>query len=163
MSTQRLAAAFADPPESLAEMGLELSRVAADLADLAETAALGEWLQGPEARIDLPLVGALIEARRKRADHFGRKVSDADWTMMLELFAARLEARRVSQTALCAASGVPATTSLRRIETLCEGGIFTRQGDPRYGRRVYIALSDAAAARMSAYLAAALKVSPLLL
>ena len=79
--------------------------------------------------------------------------------MLLDLMAARLERRQVAVSSLCIAAAVPPTTALRWIKTLTEAGLFVRVADPQDGRRVYVELSDAAAANFQAYLGAVRRVS----
>ena len=57
---------------------------------------------------------------------------------------------------------MPPTTALRWIKTLTDNGLIERIADPQDGRRVFVQLSDRAAARVGAYLVAARKISPLL-
>jgi len=65
-------------------------------------------------------------------------VRDPKWEMLLELFVAHHEHRRVSVSALCHAANAPATTSLRHIETLEALGFFHRIEDPMDARRSWI-------------------------
>src|SRR3546814_5311545 len=74
--------------------------------------------------------------------------------MQLDLLAARLADERVAVSSLCVAAAVPPTTALRWIKTLCEHGLFVRSADPQDGRRVFIELTDEAAASLEAYLKA---------
>ena len=73
--------------------------------------------------------------------------------MLLDLTAARAEARAVSVSSLCIAAGVPTTTALRWIRNLCESGLFERRDDPHDARRAFIALAEPSAAAMANYLA----------
>ena len=82
--------------------------------------------------------------------------------MLLDLMAARLGKQRVAVSSLRSAAAGPPTTALRRLKTRCEHCLSVRAADPEDGRRVYIELSDAAAAGLHAYLAAAQRISPLL-
>lgn len=65
-------------------------------------------------------------------------VRDPKWEMLLELFVAHHEHRRVSVSALCHAANAPATTSLRHMETLERLGFFHRIDDPMDARRSWI-------------------------
>jgi DNA-binding MarR family transcriptional regulator len=56
---------------------------------------------------------------------------------------------------------VPSTTALRWVKALCDQGLLVRKADEHDSRRVFIELSDQAAAAMSAYLAAARQASKL--
>lgn len=111
--------------------------------------------RGPEdaeAAIDAPQVRAVIRARRMRAQFFGPELfADPAWDMLLDLFAAGIERRRVSVSSLCIAAAVPPTTALRWIGTLNEAGLFERQADPSDRRRAYIGLSAKAVEGMKSY------------
>ena len=109
----------------------------------------------PAGSVTANEVRAMIRARRTR-DRFFRSdlFADPAWDMLLDLLAARLEHMRVAVSSLCIAAAVPPTTALRWIKTLSDAGMFVRVADPRDGRRVFIALSDATAAAMTNCLAA---------
>jgi DNA-binding MarR family transcriptional regulator len=100
-------------------------------------------------------VRRLIRLRRTRDQFFEPELfADPAWDMLLDLYAARLEHNRVSVSSLCIAAAVPATTALRWIKALTTAGVFERRADPHDGRRIFVALSDSAAAAMHAYFAA---------
>jgi hypothetical protein len=111
--------------------------------------------RGPEeaqADIGAPQIRAVIRARRMRAQFFGPELfADPAWDMLLDLFAAGIERRRVSVSSLCIAAAVPPTTALRWIGTLNEAGLFERQADPSDRRRAYIGLSAKAVEGMRSY------------
>lgn len=148
---------------------LELSRVAEELARL-----LKEHVQpapprpqprpqAPEPQPELitaPLVRLIIALRRMRRDYFPWIPGEPAWSMMLELLAARLEGRRLSQTNLGANAGVPETTALRVTKALLSEGVFISESDPCDRRLILIALSDDAADRMRAYLTEAIAAGP---
>ncbi|MES2336945.1 MAG: winged helix DNA-binding protein [Pseudomonadota bacterium] len=94
----------------------------------------------------------VIRARRMRAAHFaGDLFADPAWDMLLDLFAAELEHRRVSVSSLCIAAAVPGTTALRWIGSMVEAGLFERYADPHDRRRAYISLSATARDGMQRY------------
>ncbi|WP_448662381.1 winged helix DNA-binding protein [Sphingomonas sp. CJ20] len=98
---------------------------------------------------------AVIRARRLRAQFFhGELFADPAWDMLLDLFAADMERRRVSVSSLCIAAAVPPTTALRWIGTMHDAGLFERQADPTDRRRAYIALSAKGLEGMRSYIAA---------
>lgn len=109
------------------------------------------------ARPPLPdprLLRRIIRQRQSRARFFdGDLFADPAWDMLLDLAAARAEHKRVSVTSLCIASGVPPTTALRWIGQLTEAGLVRRVEDDTDRRRVFIALTDAAADAMARYFA----------
>ena len=153
-------------PERLQQLSEEIGRIADVLASISveETtaAATGENEAAGDPSIDAATVRAIIRARRLRDQFFSPDLfADPAWDMLLDLFAARLEGRRVAVSSLCIAAAVPATTALRWIKTLTDHGLFVRAADPQDGRRVYIELSDRAAAAMGSYLQAAQRVLPL--
>ncbi|MCW3834536.1 hypothetical protein ACFQ1E_04290 [Sphingomonas canadensis] len=100
-------------------------------------------------------IRAVIRARRMRSQFFrGDLFADPAWDMLLDLFAAHLERRRVSVSSLCIAAAVPPTTALRWIGTLHDARLFERQADPSDRRRAYIALSPMGLDGMRGYAAA---------
>ena len=128
------------------ELAGELRRIVAEL----DVAAAGAEVQ---AGVAAPWLRSVLRARRLRGAYFdGALFADPAWDMMLDLLAAQLERRPVGVSSLCLASSVPPTTALRWIRILTERGIFERRGDTADGRRVFVELSDPAAARLRAYL-----------
>jgi hypothetical protein len=71
--------------------------------------------RGPDApavEIDPAEIRAVIRARRLRNQFFADELfADPAWDMLLDLFAAGLEKRRVSVSSLCIAAAVPPTTA----------------------------------------------------
>jgi hypothetical protein len=154
----------------LQQLSEEVGRIASVLAALSEdedaaaavTAAAGP--PEPEGEpVEAGFVRSIIRARRLR-DHFfrGDLFADPAWDMLLDLMAARIERQRVAVSSLCIAAAVPPTTALRWIKTLSDHGLFVRIADPEDGRRVFIELSDEAAAGMEAYLRAAQRIAALI-
>lgn len=100
-------------------------------------------------------IRGVIRARRLRGQYFEAELfADPAWDMLLDLFAASLERRRVSVSSLCIAAAVPPTTALRWIGTMHDAGLFGREADPGDRRRAYIVLSDKAVMGMRAYVGA---------
>jgi hypothetical protein len=152
----------------LQQLSEEVGRIANALASLSGGTAPADGAPRGEAAKDGEMeaghIRAVIRARRLRDQYFHADLfADPAWDMLLDLMAARLSGERVAVSSLCIAAAVPPTTALRWIKTLCEHGLFVRSADPQDGRRVYIGLSDEAAARMEAYLQAAQRISPLLI
>lgn len=110
---------------------------------------------GPSALKEVPLttnsdvsvisateVKALIKDRRARDEYFNSYLfADPAWDMLLELFEALLEQRRVATTNLCDSAAVPHTTALRWITTLKQEGLIVCEGDRFDGRRKFVSLS----------------------
>ena len=153
--------------DRLQQLSEEVGRIASALAELSEDEALAQ--PRPDKAngggdIDAGKVRAIIRARRLRDQYFRSELfADPAWDMLLDLMAARLEGQRVAVSSLCIAAAVPATTALRWIKTLTDHGLFVRVADPQDGRRVYIELSDKAAAALENYLRAVQRLSPLAL
>ncbi|MEP9359203.1 hypothetical protein [Sphingomonas sp. KR3-1] len=115
--------------------------------------------EGPPPDIDASEIRAVIRARRLRSQYFAPELfADPAWDMLLDLFAASLERRRVSVSSLCIAAAVPPTTALRWIGTMHDAGLFGREADPGDRRRAYIVLSEKALQGMRGYIAALRRV-----
>lgn len=142
---------------------LAISRVLEETARMLHDWALAE---NPPLRRpgDAPMlvtastVRTIIAARWLRRDFLGLDVGDPEWSLMLELYAARLEGRQVHQTGLSVAAGVPQSTALQATRRLVEAGIFTTKPDPNDGRKLLVALTAPAAARIHSYLNAAMEI-----
>ncbi|WP_289297524.1 response regulator [uncultured Reyranella sp.] len=81
--------------------------------------------------------------RRDRSAHFPADLfSDPCWEMLLDLYDARLAAEEVTVTSLGAASGVPLTTALRRMEALQAHGLIDRVEDRGDKRRTIMRLTE---------------------
>jgi hypothetical protein len=154
--------------ERLQRLNEEVARIADTLTRLTRgeerergsVRAAGLDYRGPddgaEDDINAQEIRAVIRSRRLRAQYFtGELFADPAWDMLLDLFAASIERRRVSVSSLCIAAAVPPTTALRWIGTLHEAGLFERHADPSDRRRAYIALSAKALEGMRCYAAAA--------
>ncbi|HEV2079952.1 MAG TPA: winged helix DNA-binding protein, partial [Allosphingosinicella sp.] len=152
-------------PPRLQQLSEEVGRIATILASLSESELIAEPQtvpgEGGEADLNSSMVRAIIRARRLRDQYFGGELfADPAWDMLLDLMAARLDRQRVAVSSLCIAAAIPPTTALRWIKTLTDHGLFVRTADPQDGRRVFIELSDHAAAQLAAYLRAVQRVSP---
>ena len=100
----------------------------------------------------LQAVQANYSERRRRkkffpADLFG----EAAWDILLDLFAARLERRRISVTSACIGADVPSTTGLRWLGQLEALGLIERVVSETDQRVTWVRLSDACAQRMNNY------------
>ena len=105
-----------------------------------------------------PDIRRLIRLRRMRDNFFDPALfADPAWDMLLDLMAARIEEDRVAVSSLCIAAAVPPTTALRWIKAMTDHGLFERHADPDDGRRIFIRLSEPAAAAMGRYFTATKK------
>jgi DNA-binding MarR family transcriptional regulator len=146
---------------------LAISRILEETARMLHDWALAEdpplrRPADPPTPITAGTVRSIIAARWLRRDFLGLDVGDPEWSLMLELYAARLEGRQVHQTGLSVAAGVPQSTALQATRRLTEAGLFSPRPDPTDGRKLLIALTAPAAARIRSYLTTALVIaSPL--
>jgi DNA-binding MarR family transcriptional regulator len=154
--------------ERLRKLNDEVARIAELLARLTNRGPGGGGTPGdvadrhvafgfapPAAEADPQLVRQTIRARRMRDAFFGENLfEDPAWDMLLDLYAAHLESRRVSVSSLCIAAAVAPTTALRWIGKLTEAGLFDREPDPADRRRAFMVLSAKALRGMEGYVAA---------
>lgn len=105
---------------------------------------------GPPPAFDFSSASQVIQFRKRRNRMFGGDLfGEPTWDMLLDLYAARIEDRRVCVTSLALASGVPVTTALRYIENMTRSGLIVRVDDPADGRRKMVALAPATYRRMA--------------
>ncbi len=153
-----------DQPGRLQQLSQEVGRIADILANLSVDDIGDEAGAADEGAIAVTAVGvrSIIRARRLRDRYFTSELfADPAFDMLLDLMAARLDGKRVAVSSLCIAAAVPATTALRWIKALTDQGLFVRTADPHDGGRVFIELSDDAANRLTTYLQAVQRLSPL--
>jgi DNA-binding MarR family transcriptional regulator len=95
----------------------------------------------------------LLRERRDRdlvllADMLG----DPAWDMVLDLFAAGEDGKRIPVSSVCLAAGVPPSTALRWLTILVEKQLIARADDMRDKRRVNVSLTPATRISMISYL-----------
>jgi DNA-binding MarR family transcriptional regulator len=159
MATQR--AAMNDSPDSDAErliqLSEEVSRIASSLGQLA--IGLGAPFQrhppatnSNEPSVPVETVTWLIRARRNRAQYLDAKLfAEPAWDILLDLLRAELAQEQVSVSSACIAAGVPASTSLRWLNTLEQEGLVLRKSDPRDARRAFVVLSPETSTALRRY------------
>jgi hypothetical protein len=120
-----------------------------------ERTALGEADpdRAPPADPTLALAKQLIRRRRHRNvvlgdTFFGEPV----WEIMLDLYIAIREGRRVSLSSACMATSVPLSTAARLIARLIEEGHLRKVPDPHDRRRFWVELCEAKLRSMEALL-----------
>jgi hypothetical protein len=106
---------------------------------------------------DHPLWGELARQayadRRRRTKIFANEdlFGEPAWDILLDLFIAEKERRRVSVTSACIGSAVPSTTALRWIALLEREDLLLREADTSDARRIYVKLTTRGYAAMVDY------------
>lgn len=151
----------------LHKLSSEVARIAQVLASLVEDAAPGQspsvsdgltgYRPPPDGSgasvVTAKDIRTMIRLRRQRDSVFGDGLfSDPVWDIMLDLAASRLEGTQVAVSSLCIAAAVPPTTALRWIAMLTAAGTIVRVPDADDRRRVFLELSDVAAATVLDFL-----------
>ena len=99
----------------------------------------------------------MYHQRRRRREFFGAKLfGEPAWDLLLDLYIAAREDKRVSVTSACIAADVPSTTALRWIGVLEKEGLVIRENDVADARRIFIRLTDDGSARMAQFLSGVL-------
>ena len=112
--------------------------------ELAEAVILGvaPSARGPEQR-RLALAKWLLTSRRRRAKAFqGVRFGEPNWDMILDLYIAEREGRRVDVSGMCLASGVAPTTALRYVDLLVADALIGKVADLEDGRRSFVTISN---------------------
>jgi DNA-binding transcriptional ArsR family regulator len=121
----------------------------------------GPELGSPESadlhKAELALARQTYALRRRRhrflaADLFG----EPTWDILLDLFIAAHEGRRVPTTSACIGAHVPPTTALRWLRILEARGLVEREEDGRDGRRTFVRLSKRGLLAMGGFMQASL-------
>lgn len=100
-------------------------------------------------------------SRRRRDKIFGSEAlfGEPAWDILLDLFIAAKENRRVSVMSACIGAAVPSTTALRWITALEREHLLMREDDPVDARRTYVGLSPQGYSAMVDYFSAAAKTT----
>jgi predicted transcriptional regulator len=93
--------------------------------------------------------------RRRREQVFGDTslFGEPAWDIMLDLYVAAVQDKRIAVTSACIGSAVPATTALRWIKILEDRGLIEREVDEVDARRTFVRLSPRGCDLMEEYLA----------
>lgn len=84
----------------------------------------------------------MVSRRRMRSDFLPVEIlGEPAWDMLLDLFIAFHEKKRISVSSACIASGVPATTALRWLGRMEELGLIERMNDRDDRRRVHVTIT----------------------
>lgn len=92
----------------------------------------------------LVLARSMYRFRRHREAEFGPNLfSDPAWDILLDLFIAGEEGKKVSVSSACIGSSSPATTALRHLSTLVGRDFVTRKANDGDSRFVWVELTPA--------------------
>ena len=149
-----------DVAERIEELARDLVRVAAALRRATEIEAVRRQARDEFPEIASGTVRAVIAARHLREQWFDPMLGEAEWSILLEALAARLEGRALGLSELGEAAGLAQTTAHRGVNRLVARGLLARRPHPEDERIVLIDLTDEAADRLRAYLRAAFSLSP---
>lgn len=95
----------------------------------------------------------MLNSRRLIAHYFDPDLfADPALDILLDLYAAAAEGKKVGTSSASIAAAVPPTTGLRWIARLKAMKLVEDQPDPTDGRRKWLTLTAAAHAQMTAYL-----------
>ena len=108
------------------------------------------------------LAALLLKQRHLRKDFvFEDLLGEPAWDIMLELFIARVEGRKLMVTSLCIGSGASASTALRYIGELQDRGWIVSQRSELDNRRRLLEVSEEGFFKMGDYLRAIEKMTEL--
>lgn len=126
---------------TVAQLASQVAQMARELARLDERTETQTISEASSTTV-VAFARRLLCERRDREKIFGGGLfADPAWDMMLDLFIACQEGKKISISSLCIASAVPPTTALRWIRTLVDNGMFVRRLDPDDRRRVWTELA----------------------
>jgi DNA-binding transcriptional ArsR family regulator len=104
----------------------------------------------------LAIARELYTMRRRRGRHLPDDLfGEPTWDILLDLYLAIGEGRRVPTTSACIGAHVPPTTALRWLRILEARGMVEREDDGRDGRRTFVRLTAAGLKSMDDFLEAA--------
>ncbi|NRB00272.1 MAG: hypothetical protein HRU32_10690 [Rhodobacteraceae bacterium] len=132
----------ARPQSELHEIASSLHSIAEDLQNLAGSGT--SWADKNDNTLSLS--EKLISHRTLVDEIFEMPgfVSSPAWDIILDLYLALRQNRRLSVSSVCVGKNHPPTTVLRWIKLLEEKDLIDRQPDPLDKRRIWLSLRDQA-------------------
>jgi Fic family protein len=95
-----------------------------------------------EQAVLLEAARQIYEGRRNRERIFGQGLfADPAWDILLDLYIARREGRKVTISSACIAASAPTTTATRHISHLVQIGLIVRIPHPVDARSSYLQLT----------------------
>jgi DNA-binding MarR family transcriptional regulator len=138
---------------TLEMLSFDACRLAARLVEAAEADALRRMTDHGRIAITARFVRSLIAARRLRSERLGPALApEPGWSLLLVLYAARLDQAEPTLAALTRAAAAPGATVYGRLLALEALGLLERRPDPTRGRGTIVRLTDEGAARIHDYL-----------
>ena len=99
--------------------------------------------QDRHQRLALTLAREFYAGRRRRSRYLSVDLfGEPTWDILLDLYVAARENRRVPTTSACIGAHVPPTTALRWLRILEMRGLVDREDDGRDGRRTFVHLTE---------------------
>jgi DNA-binding MarR family transcriptional regulator len=142
-----------DVGPTLEGLTLDACRLAAGLVEAAEAERLQRMTDHGRIALTARFVRSLLAARRLRAERLGPALApEPGWSLLLALYAARLDRAELTLAALTRTTAAPTATVHGRLRALEALGLLERRPDPARRRGTIVRLTDAAAARIHDYL-----------
>ena len=138
----------------LRDIAQSLDIMVSELQLLAERSEEGSALP-PIPTSNVERAKQVYRNRRRREQVFGDAslFGEPAWDIMLDLYVAAAQDKRIAVTSACIGSAVPATTALRWIKILEDRGLIEREVDEVDARRTFVRLSPKGCVLMEEYLA----------
>ncbi|MGQ2936869.1 MAG: hypothetical protein ACT6RK_22505, partial [Sphingopyxis sp.] len=88
-----------------------------------------DWRSAPDAGLALDNAQKAARRRLLRRQLVGAHelFGEPAWDMLIDLFIHEAQAKPVSTSSLCIASGLPMSSALRLLQRLCDTGLVTRE------------------------------------
>lgn len=110
--------------------------------NFSETEAVRPSVLGNSRYLDW--AKSIYRVRRLRSKHLPKIFGEPGWDIVLDLYIAFLEGRKVSTKSACISADCPTATALRKIADLEEAGIVFRVDDLKDRRLKWIGISKEA-------------------
>jgi hypothetical protein len=132
---------------------LERDNGATGATDLSRRSYLLGW-DGENAEVAIMKAAEYYRARRRRKRFFAPQLfGEPAWDLLLDLFIARLNRKRVSVSSACYAADVPSTTALRWLGILSDHNLIERFDSETDQRVTWVRLTDYGADLMNRFFA----------
>ena len=141
-------------PRCLFEQMLALARVIEPDLDV-EPHLLAWPPRGEKTELDasFTLARKFYLLRRRRDAYFDTTLfAEPAWDMLLDLYIAECEHRKVAVLTACLGAAAPQTTAIRWMRVLEENGLIRRETDRNDARRIYVRLTEPALRMMRSLL-----------